>query len=354
MYQNKKMKACVLYSLGDMRYEEVDIPLLKNGEVRVKIKAAGICNSDIPRAMAKGPYHYPIILGHEIAGEVVEKAKDVTAVEKRVSIIPLIPCNKCAFCQVGHYAQCENYNFLGSRSDGGFAEYVNVPSSNIVPLPENVSYEEGALVEPIAVALHGLKRANVDIGSSVAVFGAGLIGVVLAQLARISGAEKIFLIDILPKKLEIAQSIGFKDCINPKESDPVSRILECTNGIGVDISVECAGSPVTFNQCIQVTRRLGKIILIGNIEEEIVIPPKVHSEILRKQLTLLGSWGTSFISLDHDWRIVLDLLNNKRLIVKPFISHRYPLSKVQEAFEMIYNRREFFNKVIILPEQEEI
>ncbi len=309
----KKMKAAVLHGINDLRYEDVPIPSIKEDEALVKVKAAGVCGSDVPRIMKKGTYKFPLIPGHEFSGKVVQLGQNTNGIEieDRVAVIPLIPCSKCDYCQIGEYAQCDNYDYLGSRSNGGFAEYAKVPISSLVVVPENVDLIEASLTEPSAVALHALRRTGVDVGDSIAILGTGPIGLMLAQWARIMGAGKIFLVDIVEEKLQFAQKLGFTNCINAKEKDALEAIMGATSGVGVDLAIEGAGTAITFRQCIQMVRKLGKIIFMGNIETDVVLDAKIVSSILRKQVVMYGTWNSSFTSLPkNEWTTSLSFMNN--------------------------------------------
>ena len=177
------MKAYVLHGIGDLRYEDWPKPELRPGWALVKVLAAGICSSDIPRIFTKGTYHFPTIPGHEFCGrvEAVHDGGDSGWVGKRVGVFPLIPCRKCPSCQQGQYETCGHYDYLGSRRDGGFAEYAAVPVWNLIELPDTVSDIQGALLEPAAVALHAVKRAEIAAGDSVCVVGTGAIGLLAGQ-----------------------------------------------------------------------------------------------------------------------------------------------------------------------------
>lgn len=180
------MKGYSLHAVNDLRYEELEYPECATGWCVVKVKAAGICSSDIPRVYTKGTYHFPTIPGHEFSG-VVDKVADKeneTLVGKKVGIFPLIPCRKCQQCKDGHYEMCSNYDYVGSRRDGGFAEYVAVPVWNLVELSDEISFEEAAMMEPLAVALHAIKIANVKNGDTVAIIGTGMIAFAAAQWAK--------------------------------------------------------------------------------------------------------------------------------------------------------------------------
>ena len=181
-----KMKAAVLHGINDLRIEEVEIPRLDEHDVLVRVSACGVCGSDLPRILTQGTYHFPTIPGHEFGGEVVAIGSCVkqNLLHKNVAVIPLIPCRTCKSCEVGDFAQCENYDFLGSRSDGGFAEYVKVPEENLVIMPDQVKPETAAFLEPISVALHVVSNTGVNFGDDVVVFGLGAIGIFVAQWAK--------------------------------------------------------------------------------------------------------------------------------------------------------------------------
>jgi len=193
------MKAAVLHGPKDIRCEDVPIPRLGVKDVLIKNKAVGICGSDIPRVWAGAAHFYPIILGHEISGEIVEVGEEVEKLSlgDRVAVIPLIPCFTCSACQEGRYSSCRNYSFIGSRRNGGFAEFVSVPETNIIKLPKGVSLEEGALLEPLSVALYALMRGGFTAGEKIAILGLGTIGMLVLQWAKIFGAKMIFCSDIV-------------------------------------------------------------------------------------------------------------------------------------------------------------
>jgi len=301
--------------------------------------------------MLEGAYKFPIILGHELSGEIVEKGEEVTNVQigNRVTVIPLIPCRVCPLCELGEYPQCDNYDYLGSRRDGGFAEYVVVPSVNVVQLPKEIDYESAALTEPAAVALHAVRRTGIDAGDKVAILGAGPVGLLLAQWSHIMGAGRVFLTDILKEKLALAGQLGFEDCINASEEDPVERVKEETEGLGADISFEAAGSAQTLEMSLRTTRKLGKVVWVGNVGTDVTIPKATLSLVLRNQLTIYGSWNSNFSALPkNEWQTTLQFMHRGLLKASPLISHRFPLSQAKEAFEMMFENREFFNKVLLI------
>ena len=191
------MKAAVLHKVGNLRYEDFPVPYHGKGWALIKVKAVGLCGSDIPRIFETGTYIFPLIPGHEFSGEIVRvKGNGKLRRGDRVTVFPLIPCKRCRYCRRDFFAQCKQYDYLGSRRHGAMAEYVEVPKQNIFLLPRGVSFAEAALTEPAAVALHALYKMKTLSGKTMALFGCGTVGLILAQLARIKGIKKIFLISI--------------------------------------------------------------------------------------------------------------------------------------------------------------
>ncbi len=205
------------------------------------------------------------------------------------------------------------------------------------------------MTEPASVALHAVRRVNIEVGDEVTILGAGPVGIILAQWASFSGAEKIFIIDIMEEKLNIAKKLGFKYSFNATSEDPVEKIKCETDNNGTDVCFEAAGTPVTFEQSLRIVRKLGKVVLLGNIEGEVKIPEKTASMILRGQLEIHGSWNSSFAPLPkNEWKTTLQYMNLRKLSVEPLISHKLNLSQAKEAFGMMSKRKEFFNKVMFI------
>ena len=281
------MKALNLHAVGDLRYEDVPMPVRQAGEVLLKVHACGICGSDLPRVFTKGTYHFPTIPGHEFAGEIVE-ADD--------------------------------------------------PS---------LSYEEAAMCEPAAVALHAIGQASVGIGDTVAVFGAGPIGIMLGLWARTAGAFRVILCDIDPTKVEFARKQGF-DAVNSRETDPVEYIRTQTGGRGADACIEGAGVAQTWEQALKAVKSFGTVVSMGNPAGDMTLTQKGYWEILRKQLTLKGTWNSSYNDVRNEWRTALAAIASHRIDVRPLISHRFPLSEADKAFGVMRERKEFFNKVMFI------
>jgi L-iditol 2-dehydrogenase len=345
------MKALVLHGIGDLRYEELEDPKINKDEVLLKVMACGICGSDIPRVFSKGTYHFPTIPGHEFSGQVLQVGEQVSRewIGKRAAVFPMLPCMKCEACQVGQYAQCKDYNYYGSRCDGGFAEYLAVRPWNLVEIPNSLSYEEAAMTEPAAVAVHALSQVGIEMGDNVVIFGAGPIGLMLGQWAKAWGADKVMLVDIDEAKVEFAKMQGFKYVWNSSKGDAAAWVKEVTKGRGADVAVEGAGVSVTFEQALISVRTFGRVVLMGNPAGDMRLSQKAYWEILRKQLIIRGTWNSGYAELaKNDWKLSIRAMETRKLNVKPFITHRVGLEKGVEAFEMIRDKKEFTNKVMVV------
>ena len=228
------MKAAVVCANEDVQYLDYEEPQAGPGMVKVKVKASGICGSDIPRVLHNGVHFYPIVLGHEFSGDVVEVGEGVTKVKvgDRVSGAPLLPCMKCDDCQNGNFSLCKHYSFIGSRQQGSNADYVVIPEQNAVVFDESVSYEQGAMFEPSTVALHGVIQNDYKGGEYVAVLGGGTIGMFTMQWTKIFGAKKVVVFDISDERLDLALRLGADEVINTTKESYMEQALAITKGKG--------------------------------------------------------------------------------------------------------------------------
>jgi len=354
MTSNETMNALVLHAVGDARFEQIPKPAVTPGEVLVRVSFCGVCGSDIPRTFVKGTYHFPTVCGHEFAG-VVEACGDGVDQYKpgdRVVVFPLLWCGKCDSCELGNYVQCSDYDYYGSRRDGAFAEYVSVPPKNLVPVPEGVSMEAASMTEPAAVALHALQRAGGGfIGETVVIFGAGPIGLMAAQWARMMGAAQVIIFDLIPEKLEMAGRLGFKLALDVRDGDPVEKVKELTGGHGAEVCVEGAGVPITLNQAIAAARVNGRVIILGNPSADVTLPAALISLAMRRELDVLGTWNSAFSASGNndDWRAVLAAAASGAVDLDGLVSHRVSLDKAMDAMVMMRDQSEFFAKVLIQP-----
>jgi L-iditol 2-dehydrogenase len=346
------MKAANLYEPGDIRCEEVPVPQTGRGEVLVKVKTCGVCGSDISRVMQTGTYRFPTIPGHEFAGEVVSGGSGTERIAPglRVTVVPLIPCRNCSYCANGKYHLCDDYDYLGSRSNGAFAEFVKVPVVNLLPLPDGVDFELGAMTDPAAIALHAVRKLNIHPGDRVAIFGVGPIGAFALQWAKLLGASSTIAVDIFSEKLQVARNCGADICIDGRNQDPVEIIQEYAGGAGVERTLEFAGHPVTQEQSILVTAKHGASVWGGISHSALNLSEKAVDGILRKEMTITGSWNSSFAPLVSDWETTLLFMGKGKIKAGKIVSHRLPLDEIAPTFQMMLNRKQYFNKVMFLPE----
>ena len=329
----KKMKCANLHAIRDLRCEELPVPECGEDEVLVAVKSCGICGSDLPRVYTKGTYHFPTVIGHEFAGVVVCDPQEELE-GKKVAVFPLLPCFACASCKEGNYATCENYDYYGSRRNGGMSEYIAVKRWNLLPVPENVSCNEAAMCEPVSVARHAICKLNIRRGDSLLISGAGPIGILAGQWAKSFGADRVYYFDIDPKKIELAKQFGF---------------LEYQEGVTVSCALEGTGYSNALAKCLAAMKPAGRIVFMGNPAGEMTMSQNTYWHILRKELTVCGTWNSSY----NDRKESLKAMEDGKIRVKPLITHTYPLEAVNQAFEMMKNKTEFYCKVILTMGDEE-
>lgn len=352
------MNALVLHAVNVARNEPIPKPEPGPGQVRVKVGFCGVCNSDMARFFGKGPYSFPLVCGHEFAGVVDKVADGVNAFAPgdRVAVFPLLWCGRCGACERGQYTQCTDYDYLGSRSNGAFAEYVVAPARNLLRVADQVSLEEAAMIEPAAVALHALRRTGkAMVGQSIAVFGAGPIGLMVAQWARAMGATKVMLIDLVPEKLNLARNFGFEHVIDLRASEPVPAIEKLTGGRGADLCVDAAGAPQASLQALRAVNHGGTIVLLGNPTGDVNLPAELISRLMRREVQIVGTWNSDYAAFgeDDDWHRALNAMASGMIDVKPLVTHRVPLDGAMSALQMMRDRAGFYCKVLVQPNSEE-
>ncbi len=352
----EKMKAAVLYGVDDLRYVDYDIPQVGKDQVLVKVSACGICGSDIPRVLTTGTYHFPTIPGHEFGGTVVMLGAgcEPELLGKRVAVIPLIPCRNCPQCESGNFQMCESYDYLGSRNDGGFAEYCLVPKQNLVVMPDGVDDACAALLEPITVAQHVVRNNGVNYGDDVIVYGLGAIGIFIAQWAKAMGAAHVFAIDLDSQKVAIARQIGLTDAICSAEENAAAIIREKTGGWGADVAFEATGSGYIFNEAISLLKKNGRFGLVGRPVRPMEIRTETFEKILRSQITIKGTWAFEMNTFPHNsWSVSLDAIRDGKIKTKEIVSHRLPLSKTYDGIRIMADKTEFYYKLLVIPSMEE-
>lgn len=346
------MKAAVLYARNDIRVEEKAVPALEPHEILVKVKATGICGSDLPRVLGDAAHHYPIVLGHEFAGVVERIGFGVSKVKvgDRVAGVPLKPCFKCQDCLSGNYAQCKYYSFIGSRVDGSWAEYVAIPEINAIRFDDSIRFEEAAFVEPSAVALHALQHIRFEGGENVAVLGGGNIGLLALQWAKLLGAREVTVFDIDDDRLASASRLGADHTINAKHPDVEEQVKRMTDGKGFPVVLETAGSDVTMRQSFELAASKAKICFIGTPAGDITFSHKQFELMNRKEFTLTGSWMSYSAPFPgREWELTLHFLKQGKLNFKELIFRTFPLDEINEAFDLYRTPGAVKGKLLLLP-----
>lgn len=351
------MKAYILKGIGDFAYEEVERPVAGKDEVIVKVMAAGICGSDIPRIYHTGTYAYPLIPGHEFAGCVVALGEGVDRLwlNKRVGVFPLIPCRECEPCRNKKYEMCRKYSYLGSRTAGGFAEYVKVPVWNLIALPDEVSYRQAAMLEPMSVAVHSFRRVNkvqeMNEHTIVAVSGLGTIGLMLAMLLQNKGVKNLLVLGNKDFQKQTAVSLGIskdKYC-DVRNEDVDSWLDRRTDNRGVDVFFDCVGKNEVVETAIKHTAPEGIVMLLGNPASDMKLDKVNYWKILRNQLTVLGTWNSSFShDASDDWHECLKLLQSREIAPEKLITHMLSFEQLITGTEMMRDKKEDYVKVMIL------
>ncbi len=339
------MKAAVWYGGKDIRIEDVPKPKIRNDEVLVKVKAAGICGSELHAyegvSQRRTP---PLVMGHEFAGEVTEIGKDMKDLKLgvRITVDPLKRCGVCTPCVRGQGNVCHNVKLFGLHTDGAFAEYVAVPALNCYVLPDYVSYEEGAMTEPLSVALRAVNNTDVKLGDTVVVIGAGIIGLSILKAARTAGAGRLIVTDIVDYRLDFAKTLGADITINSMTQDSVSRIMELTNGVGADIVFEAVGLEATVQQGINMLAIGGKLTVVGMMSKTMTL--NVLS-IVSRELQIRGSYAYA----SDDFRRGFSYIVNRKIDVKSLITNVLPLEKTQEGFELMHGKKGKTLKIMLKP-----
>ena len=347
------MKAAVLYGKEDIRLEEVpELQLDDYLNVLVKVKAAGICGTDIHFYEWLYPDRVPrhAVLGHEFAGEVVAVGEGVTNVKvgDRVAVEPLNGCGKCVYCRSGDYHLCKDLKQSGKHYSGGFAEYTRVNCDKCVKIPDNVSYRQAALLDCYAVGVHALKRIPISISDTVVVYGAGPMGVCTAQIVKAAGARRVILIDIVQEILDIAKAAGIDDVINSTKEDPVAKVMELTGGVGADVVFDSVGGRApTMDLQIQMLRPHGKLGMIGVRQDTTFNMAKPHF----KEIDIVFIFSYALWNYRTEFSMAMDLLEKGALAADPLVTHTFPLTRIHEAFETAKDKsRSHAIKVMIISE----
>ena len=337
------MKAAVWYGENDVRVEEIKKPSIKEGEVLIKVRAAGICGTDLTIYKGKFPRSRPpLIPGHEFAGEVVA-VKNVPShlkIGDRVVVNPLLFCGRCIACKMGFSNACPKLRLIGVDIDGAFAEFVKASWEKVHKIPSNFPFETAALIEPVAVALHAVKKSTCGIGDLIMVMGAGPIGILVAMIARIAGASQVIVTEVLEYRVKLAKKLGF--CvIDSSKSNVVEKVCEMTKGRGVDVVFDTAAVPQVASQLVSLIRPRGKIVIIGLYKEP---SPVDLLDMIFKEAHLLGSRVYSEI----DFEKAADLVTSGKIKIESLITHRLSLKEVKEGIKLLEKGKNVM-KVVVFP-----
>jgi L-iditol 2-dehydrogenase len=342
------MKAAVLEAPNQMTYKDIPDPEpFGERPVRVRIGAVGVCGSDVLRFGKGKAYHYPLVLGHEFSA-VVDEAPPGSRLTpgQKVAVFPCLPDPADPLTRVGEYVLGSGYDYFGSRRDGAMSEWLYVPEDNLIPVPEQVPLVHAAVVEPAAVALHGVLKVDVPASAVALVIGAGPIGALAAQWLRVRGVSRVLVADVDPRKRELMAALGF-EVIDAAANDTVERARELTDGHGVDIAVEASGLPFTLVQAVTAAATFGQVLLLGDVSGDVTLPRDLVSSVLRREVRILGTWNSKIAPAGRsEWEMVIGHIASGELQVAPLISHTPELASAASVFEDLLERRTWYNKVV--------
>jgi L-iditol 2-dehydrogenase len=343
------MKALILKEYRRFALEDIPTPLLQPGEVLVRVRACGICGSDVHGIDgSSGRRIPPIIMGHEAAGEVVELGRAVTGWKAgdRVTLDSTVSCGNCWYCERGHVNLCENRQVLGVscseyRRHGAFAEYVAVPARILYHLPDRLSFEQAAMVESVSVAVHAVERTRPPVNGSVAVVGAGMIGTLVIQALRAANCKRIIAIDLDEERLGLAKRLGATDAIKAESPDLLEKIRDCTGGRGVDAAFEVVGMTESLKTAIDCVGKGGSVTLIGNLKPKVELPLQ---SVVTRELKLIGSCASA-----GEYPACLELIGSGKINVTDIITATAPLAEGPQWFERLYAGEKGLMKVLLKP-----
>ena len=345
------MKALVLTAYNKLEYMDMPEPVLQPDEVLVEVRACGICGSDVHGLDGStGRRIPPLIMGHEASGVIIGTGIGVTRWQTgdRVTFDSTVyPLDDWHTLQ-GRYNLSDNREVLGVspgsyRRHGAFAQYLAVPQHILYRIPGNVSFVQAAMVEPVAVALHALSLSGMQVGESALIAGAGMIGLCLIQAVAASGASPLMVMDISEQKLALARELGADVTFNPQSGNLAAKVAELTSGRGADVAFEAVGISETVNAAIELVRKGGRVVLVGNLSAKIEFPLQ---SVVTREISIRGS-----CAIRGEYEAALRLIGNGNIRVDPLISAVAPLSEGAEWFSRLYARESGLNKVILVPDQ---
>ncbi|MCI9012388.1 MAG: alcohol dehydrogenase catalytic domain-containing protein [Lachnospiraceae bacterium] len=333
----------VMTAPGEITFHEIPIPEAGEGQVLVRIHIIGICGSDIHVYHGKHPFtKYPVTQGHEVSGEIMALGKDVKdfTIGQKVTIEPQEYCGKCYPCTHGKYNLCEELKVMGFQTTGTASHYFAVDASKVTPIPENMGYEEGAMIEPLAVAVHAVRRAGDVAGLKIAVIGAGPIGNLVAQTAKGMGAAQVMVTDVSDYRLKLAKECGADFVVNTKDKEFGAAMLESFGTDKADIIYDCAGNDITINQAIRCARKGSTIILVA-----------VFADMAKADLAVLNDheldMNTTMMYRHEDYVKAIEMVEDGKIFLRPLMSRVFPFDQFKQAYEYIDANRETAMKILI-------
>jgi L-iditol 2-dehydrogenase len=344
--RNTEMQALMLTAIRELDVVNVPVPRIERPEdALIRVRAAGVCGSDLHGYTgASGRRQPPLIMGHEVTGEVVATGEAVQGlpIGTRVAVQPVNYCGHCAQCRAGQRNLCENRRLMGMNAPGAYAPYVIWPARNLFPLPDALSYERGALAEPLAVAIHAVSLAPVRPYDTALIVGTGAIGLLVLTVLKLAGLRRILVSDVSDERLQVAEAFGADVTINPTKQNLREVVDQHTGGRGVDLAFEAVGLSATVQQAIQATRNEGTLIWIGNNQRTVEVDMQ---SIVTRELTILGSYGMN----DQDFQRALDMLADGRIPADRLINCRADLASGPDLFEKLLASPEIIKCLFVFP-----
>lgn len=341
------MRVAELTGPGSFRLIDQPVTEPGPGEIQVRVRVVGICGSDM-HYYSEGSIGdiqcvYPMVLGHEPTGEVVKTGAGVSGWQPgdRVMCEPAIYCYHCEYCRTGHHNLCSHIRFLSMPSDPGFLrEYANLPAHNVLPLPAGLGMVEGTLFEPLAVVVHSMQFVSLRPGETAVVYGAGPIGLLTIAMLKICGASRVWAVEPVAHRRELALAVGADAAIDPRAEDPCRQVLHDTGQRGVDVSVDCAAKDRTINQCLHTTRYGGRVVITG-IPSEVEVPLEFHV-MRRKEIRFFNVRRSN-----HETDAAVTLLREHPRRFAPVLTHQRPLEEVADSFAMLAAYRDGVGKLTV-------
>lgn len=336
-----------LCGLRQFRLVEAALPDPGPGEVQVRIDAVGICGSDLHSYADGGvgdtPCRYPMVLGHEQAGVLVKTGAGVTgwSAGDRAAFEPAIYCYHCEFCRSGHHNVCANIRFMSMPGDPGFfRDCANIPAGNLIPIPPEMSLRDATIIEPLAVVVHSMRFVGLSLGETVAVFGAGPIGLMTVICLKLAGAGRVWSIEPVAARRELARQAGADAVLDPGAVNPAREILRDTGGRGVDVAIDCAAIAGTTNHCLHAVRNAGRVVITGiPVEREV---PLEFSPMRRKELAIYTVRRSN-----HETEAAREMLAANLPRFAAMITHTRPLDRIADAFDQLVRRADGVGKLVI-------